>query len=145
MILGPVIDQLNLNAEWGRKYFAGETLPTAKSLELLKARLELRPVRNTQLIAITVNSDDWNEAAKIANAVAESYRDYRAANAAKTNPQTPNLTLVQITDRAEPGRAPVRPNKPLNIVLGAVAGIFLGLLAGGMVTLINGQTGKSRT
>jgi capsular polysaccharide biosynthesis protein len=144
VILGPVIDQLNLNAEWGRKYFAGETLPTAQTLAILKQRLMLAPVRNTKLIAITVFSDDRNEAAKIANAVAESYRDYRAANAVKTDPQTPNLTLVQITDTATPGRSPVRPNKPLNLALGALAGIFLGLLAGGVAEFFRGQTGTAR-
>ena len=43
VVLETVIEKLNLNAGWGRKYFGGETLTSAKSLELLKARLELRP------------------------------------------------------------------------------------------------------
>lgn len=77
MMLNRVIDKLNLNAAWGKKYVAGRTLETSQTLEILKQRLQLAPVRNTSLIAITVYSDDRNEAAQIANAIADAYRDYR--------------------------------------------------------------------
>jgi succinoglycan biosynthesis transport protein ExoP len=77
LVLKPVIEKLNLNTEWGQKYFRGEKLKTAESLEILKSRLQLAPVKNTKLISITVYSDDKNEAAQIANALADSYRDYR--------------------------------------------------------------------
>lgn len=76
-VLKPVIEKLNLNGLWGKKYFAGEPLKTTRTLEFLRMRLDLRPVKNTTLIAITVYSDDKNEAAQIANAVASAYRDYR--------------------------------------------------------------------
>ena len=39
--------------------------------------MSLNPVRNTKLIGITVFSEDKNEAARLANAIAEAYRDYR--------------------------------------------------------------------
>jgi capsular polysaccharide biosynthesis protein len=206
LVLKRVIDVLDLNTKWGKKYSSGGTLKTAESLQILKQRLQLTPIRNTKLIAITAYSDDKNEAAKIANAVAEAYRDYRFESRAMNdkaviavllaeyqnqqvriqkvqgeldslrqqlkiqsdasagqNPQEqpywdkkrdlgymleshqalfskieaqkldlalPKLTLVQITDTAEPSYAPVRPNKTLNIVIGAVAGGFLGLIAG---------------
>jgi|SRR5665213_802397 len=211
LVLNPVIDKLKLNVEWGKKYFAGQTLKTSQTLELLKQRLQLAPVRNTKLIAITVYSDDKNEAAQIANAIAEAYRDYRVRfraesaakeidtlqqqykfeeeqiqqvqsdleflrqqlkiasdatasrapqeqpywdkkhnlsqllklqeliyskiEALKLDAQLPKNAAVQIVDRAEPGRAPVKPNKTLNIFLGVVAGGFLGLLAGGTSAL----------
>jgi uncharacterized protein involved in exopolysaccharide biosynthesis len=77
IILNPVIDKLKLNTQWGKKYYNGQTLKTSQSLDILKQRLQLAPLRNTKLIAITAYSDDKNEAAQIANAVAESYRDYR--------------------------------------------------------------------
>jgi capsular exopolysaccharide synthesis family protein len=35
--------------------------------------------------------------------------------------------MVEIVDRAQPGRAPVRPNKPLNIALGIVLGLVVGV------------------
>ena len=49
---------------------------------------------------------------------------------------------MQIIDKAEPGRAPVRPNKPLNIFIGAVAGGFMGLIAGAISALIVSKLGK---
>ena len=39
--------------------------------------LELTPERNTSLIDIRIYSDDPNEAARIAEAVAETYKQYR--------------------------------------------------------------------
>jgi polysaccharide biosynthesis transport protein len=77
LVLSNVIAALNLNVDWGKKYFAGETLKTTETMEILKGRMALAPVRNTKLISITVYSDDKNEAAQIANTVAESYKDYR--------------------------------------------------------------------
>jgi len=58
------------------------------------------------------------------------------------NAQMPQNELVQIIDRAEPGRAPVKPNKTLNIFLGAVAGGFLGLVAGAISALVSFKIGN---
>jgi capsular exopolysaccharide synthesis family protein len=77
LVLSNVIAQLNLNVEWGKKYFNGETLKSTETLEILKGRMSLAPVRNTKLVAITVYSDDKNEAAVLANTIAESYKNYR--------------------------------------------------------------------
>src|ERR1035441_5922626 len=56
LVLSNVIASLNLNAEWGKKYFNGETLKTTETMEILKQRMQLAPVKNTKLIAITVFS-----------------------------------------------------------------------------------------
>ncbi len=157
LILNPVITNLDLNAKWGRKYFQGEPLKTAESLKLLQGRLQLQPVRGTKLIAITAYSDDRNEAAQIANAIGDAYWHYRvvaAGNLDAPNQTNPPVHLNQfgaaghlqdelqkalpvvIFDRAEPGRYPVKPNKPLNIFLGAVVGGFLGLGAGALSMLV---------
>ncbi|MGA2029976.1 MAG: polysaccharide biosynthesis tyrosine autokinase, partial [Verrucomicrobiota bacterium] len=77
VVLGQVIENLNLNTEWGKKYAGGETLKTSETMELLKKRMTLDTVRNTKLIEITVYSEDKDEAARIANAIAEAYRNYR--------------------------------------------------------------------
>ena len=77
VVLGKVIEALNLNVEWGKKYFGGETLKTPETMEFLKKRMNLMPVRNTKLIGITVYSEDKNDAARLANAIAEAYRNYR--------------------------------------------------------------------
>jgi capsular polysaccharide biosynthesis protein len=77
LILGKVIDNLDLNKEWGKKYANGERLKTSETLLLLKSRMDLRPIRNTSLIAITVFSEKADEAARIANAIADAYREGR--------------------------------------------------------------------
>jgi capsular polysaccharide biosynthesis protein len=218
LVLKRVIEKLNLNVQWGKKYFNGETLKTPETVELLKMRLQLAPVKNTKLISITAYSDDKKEAAEVANAVASAYRDYRfesrrmladvnlkalqeqyqeqefqiqqaqkeldslrqkskdssdvlAGQAPqnssylakqrdldylldfhkgffakieqeKLDAELPRPTLVQLTDTAEPGRAPVKPNKTLNIAIGAVAGGFLGLVAGAASAFVSFKSGN---
>ena len=194
LVLSNVISRLNLNVAWGKKYYAGQTMKPGETLALLKGRINLMPVRNTKLISVTVYSDDKNEAARIANAIAESYRDYREAQvtgireksvevwseayqqeeaeiqkaraqpdadklaqlqdahkllfakleAAKLELRLPHGQLVQIVDSAEPGRAPVKPNKPLNIVIGAVIGAVLGTIAGTLAVLGSTLLRRSR-
>jgi succinoglycan biosynthesis transport protein ExoP len=77
LVLSNVIAAMNLNVEWGKKYFNGETLKTSETMTILKGRMSLAPVRNTKLIAITVYSDDKNEAAQMANVIADAYKNYR--------------------------------------------------------------------
>jgi capsular polysaccharide biosynthesis protein len=130
-VLKPVIDKLNLNTKWGNKYNGGTPLRTEDTMQLLKQRVSLIPERNTRLIDITVYSEDRNEAAQIANAITESYRDYRdKIKAEKLEIQIPKRPMVMIVDAAVPGMRPVKPNKTLNIALGLVTGILLGLMIG---------------
>jgi len=77
VVLSNAISEMNLNVEWGKKYYNGETLKTTETMELLKRRMDLKPVRNTKLIAITVFSEDKNECARLANAIAAAYQEYR--------------------------------------------------------------------
>jgi uncharacterized protein involved in exopolysaccharide biosynthesis len=74
-VLSNVVSELKLKEEWGKRY--RQPLTTTDAMELLKRRMELKPVRNTKLIAITVYSDDKKECAVLANAVARAYQDYR--------------------------------------------------------------------
>jgi capsular exopolysaccharide synthesis family protein len=76
-VLGKVIDALNLNVVWGKKFAGGETLQTDQTMRLLKQRMRLIPERNTSIIDITVYSEDRDEAARIANAIVDAYRNYR--------------------------------------------------------------------
>jgi uncharacterized protein involved in exopolysaccharide biosynthesis len=218
VVLSNVIATLDLNNKWGKKFNHGETLKTSETMLILKNSMLLTPVRNTKLIAITIYSDDPKEAAQIANAEAESYRDYRertrtgrllqdiialqqryqqgeteiektqnklnslrgqlkigsliSANPTpqeqaywdeqreldqmlqmqklrslkidteKLDAEIPHSEMAQIVDRAQPGRFPVKPNKPLNIVIGIVGGGLLGLIIGTIAMSISLQFRK---
>jgi len=76
-VLGKVVKDLDLNAKWGKEKGAGQPLETKDSIKLLKKSLELRPMGKTSIMEIGVKSDNGEEAAKIANAVAESYVAHR--------------------------------------------------------------------
>jgi|GEM_PF-626992 len=207
IVLNRVIEKLDLNKLWGKKYFARQPFKPPESLALLKSILDLRPVRNTSLIEIRAYSDNPAEAALIANSVAENYRNFvveqadelmharldllyrqldeQTAELKKTGdeirklrsgwnlaePEPPEdkleakfpayaelkqhfhsllnagesleakLTAEKITsaapakrvvfvEQAVPGLRPIRPNVPLNLVLGAVFGILAGTAAG---------------
>ena len=75
-VLSNVINQLNLNEVW-KRYNNGERLKSSKTLEFLQGRLALSPVRNTMFISIGVYSETPEEAAILANAVAEAYKAHR--------------------------------------------------------------------
>lgn len=78
-VLGRVITALDLNKKWGDRYNGGVPFKTEDTMELLKQHISLSPERNTKLIDITVYSEDKQEAADIANAIAQAYADYRRA------------------------------------------------------------------
>jgi len=84
------------------------------------------------VVDITVYDEDRNEAARIANAIADSYCEHHQP-AASDNSTAASAPGVGIVDRATPGHSPVRPNKPLNITLGVLMGILLGSIFGGAV------------
>ncbi|HXR03832.1 MAG TPA: polysaccharide biosynthesis tyrosine autokinase [Verrucomicrobiae bacterium] len=76
-VLSNVVSALNLNVEWGKKYYNGETLKTSEAVEFLKRRMHLDTIRNTKYITITVYNENKDDAAKLANAVADAYQNYR--------------------------------------------------------------------
>lgn len=70
-VLYPVIEKLNLVERW-RDVYGTSTIQGAFSR--LKRNLDVREIRNTDLIQISVYSLNPEEAAEIANEVAEQYR-----------------------------------------------------------------------
>jgi uncharacterized protein involved in exopolysaccharide biosynthesis len=75
VILGKVIEDLNLDKEWSRKH--GRVLKPVESVELLRRQMDLRPVRNTSILELRVYDTSAVRAADIANKIAETYRDFR--------------------------------------------------------------------
>jgi uncharacterized protein involved in exopolysaccharide biosynthesis len=137
LVLGKVIEQLNLAEEWGRKRAGGAPLTRAETTQALKLRMDLSVVPNTELIDIRVRSDRPEEAAKIANALAERLQEFRqeqnrrlSLKEAKAQTTAPSLRgtiadpmLVEIVDLARAPTRPIRPNRPL-----AASIFFLGFL-----------------
>jgi uncharacterized protein involved in exopolysaccharide biosynthesis len=122
--LGKVIENLKLAQEWKGRYGQGEPIRADDMLNLLRSRLDLRPVRNTSLIEIRAFGDSPTEAAAIANELARVYQEHAAAASSTRALQ------VEILDRAVPALRPARPNKPLNLAIGALAGLLVGTVAG---------------
>jgi capsular exopolysaccharide synthesis family protein len=52
---------------------------------------------------------------------------YSKIEAEKLDLEIPKTSMVTITDYAEPGKTPVKPNKTVNIALGLVFGIIMGV------------------
>jgi capsular exopolysaccharide synthesis family protein len=75
-VLPKVIEILGLNEKWAKRYNM-DGLKTTDTMRLLKGRLDVRQFRNTTLMEVRVFSEDPNEAAVIANAIAEVYKNYR--------------------------------------------------------------------
>ncbi len=78
-VLDRVIEQMSLRSRWGERYSAPNgVLDTQQAYNMLRGRhLQARPYRNTKLIEILAFSTDPQEAADIANTVAQQYEIYR--------------------------------------------------------------------
>lgn len=75
-ILNEVIRKLDLTHKWAERYDL-EELELEDTYNLLRSDLEVSQYRNTSLIKIEAFSRDKNEAADIANTVADVYRQSR--------------------------------------------------------------------
>ena len=69
-VLSRAVEKLKLDG--------GDKSKTQEAEAKLKKSLDLRPVKNTKFIEVGAYGEKPEEAARIANAVAEAYRDYRS-------------------------------------------------------------------
>ena len=82
-VLYKVIENLKLNERWGERYNNNMALKTPETFDILQGKIDVRQTRNTSLIEIRVYSDakekekPAQEAAEIANEIANVYRDTR--------------------------------------------------------------------
>ncbi len=77
MILDQVITNLALGEVWAKRYGRPVPYTVQETLELLEDRMDLRQVRNTSYIEIRVFSEIPEEAAQIANLIADVYKKHR--------------------------------------------------------------------
>jgi hypothetical protein len=82
-ILNRVAETLDLNNAWAGKHGNGTKLKTPETIQLLERMLRVRRIRNSSGIQICITSEDPVEAARLANAIADSYHDYRAEQSAR--------------------------------------------------------------
>lgn len=76
-MLYPVIEELGLQRSWAKKLNIPGELPIRQTYLMLLRQLNLSQTRNTSLIEVNVESRDPEEAAIIANKIAEVYKDSR--------------------------------------------------------------------
>jgi uncharacterized protein involved in exopolysaccharide biosynthesis len=131
--LDRAIEHLKLSDKWTKKYEMPQPLAPAQTREILKRRIEIRPERSTTLGDITVFSDDPKEAAEIANAMAQQYQESK---------KPLGHMEVLLVDKAEERPVPVKPNKPLNICMGAVLGLIFAGLSGFVVNFLNTRSAR---
>lgn len=96
-MLYPVIESLGLEQRWGGTY--GFT-SKEQAYGRLRGMIEVREIRNTELIQITVLSTDRMEAAEIANRIAEEYQKKRIQD----QQEWVNRSLAQLQDEVEKQR-----------------------------------------
>jgi len=95
--------------------------------EELAGMLDVEVVRDTQLLQVSAESSDPEEARLIANATAEAFI------IENTSSQLSRSGSVSVVEAATTPASPVRPNVPLNTILGALAGL---IVAGGLAALL---------
>ncbi len=149
-VLESAAKKSDLQDVWGKKYNNGGLMNAADVAAMLKSRLEIsflkRPATSTettQYVKVRAYSDNPEEAARMANAIVESYRDLRAAESQPAG-AAPIERGVTIMDTAIPIQRPIRPNKQLNCVIGALAGILIGVIIAPLVLGVVASIKKSR-
>ncbi|MGN6427585.1 MAG: polysaccharide biosynthesis tyrosine autokinase [Leifsonia sp.] len=91
---------------------------------------------NTVIINISADDPDPSKAQDIASAVTSSLSDAISAIAPKTSAHQPAITTSVIAAATLP-KAPISPNRSLSIMLGAAAGLALGLIYAVMRQLLD--------
>ena len=74
-VLYRVIEELKLQEQWGRKYkVPGGTITRERAYAILKGSFSVSPSQNTTLVEIRAYSDNKDEAALLANTIADMYK-----------------------------------------------------------------------
>jgi len=121
--LYPVIQELKLDRKWGARYAPKISSPLEEAYLLLRNSMEVRQFRNTSMLELGVYHERPLEAAEIANRIAGEFCRLASSGGRDWS--------AEVTDKAEPGFRPVRPNPGLNLGVGMI----IGLVAGGLVAL----------
>ena len=104
------------------------------SYENLAGQITVSPVKDTQIISISVQDTNREKATNIANEIPKVFTE-EAKRITKAND-------VQVIDKAIVPNSPIKPNKIMNMAISAVLGIMIGLF---IVFLIEYLDNKIKT
>lgn len=112
VVLDRVIDELGLHT----------------TSERLAPRLSASVPANTVIISITVSDEEPTQAAAIANAVGRNFTDVVVGQLEKPDGTAPSLVRIKTIQPALVPATPSSPNLPLNVGLGALIGLIVGIV-----------------
>lgn len=128
-VLEPVIDELNLTAMLvGERNVSGEAKDAAYLT--LRRMILISSSRNTGLLEIRVYGENPQLAAKIANKITEVARRVEGVQ-------------LSLLETATPVARPVRPNVPLNIVIGSMVSLLIAVVLAGVARLVLWRLARS--
>ncbi|MBT0772126.1 polysaccharide biosynthesis tyrosine autokinase [Kineosporia sp. J2-2] len=103
-----------------------ERVSSAYGVPVSAGQISVTAPPDTVLLDITVTDTDAERAALIANGLADQFPVYVAQ--LETLPQqTSSPVRLTVVERATPNKTPVSPRVPLNLALGLLAGLGLGI------------------
>ena len=76
-VLSNVVQALHLDVEWGKRYGNGTSLETGEAIKLVRRQMALSADGKTHNIEIHIIDKDPDMSARIANAIADAYKQYR--------------------------------------------------------------------
>ena len=134
-VLDKVVSKCRLTNVW-KRLNGGKSLTPREARKILKKAIDIRQFRNTSIIELRAYDRKPTEAQEIAQALAEEYQTHRTDAQKKR---------VEIIDYADLPVQAVRPNIPLNITLGVVAGLILGVGLAFLIEYLDtaGLTGRA--
>ena len=124
-ILLPVVTQLNLQREYFAELHAPRELSAEAASKLLLNRTTIKPIRDRQLVAIVHTTGDPSMAAKIVNAIADSYIASTSGGTAKP--------AARLVEPAQPASQPNRAKQLLPTTLALIAAALFA--AGGFLAI----------
>ena len=137
-VLDKVVAKCNLAEKWKRIYGGNPRNPLhpIEARKILVKAIDIRQLRETSIIELRAYDRRRDLTQQIAQALAEEYQTHRTDAQKKR---------VKIIDDAERPVQAVRPNIPLNITLGVVAGLILGVGLAFLIEYLDtaGLTGRA--
>lgn len=118
-VLWEVAQANRLETVWAERYGNGGTLGQDQIIQIMRWSTGVKPVPGSTVISIGFYSPLREESARMANSIAAAYLKSKS-----------DKEGFQLIDEGSVPWRPARPNRPLNITIGAVLGILVGIAAG---------------